>query len=88
MVVEWNMAYIHETKKKLFNVYKSTQTFIIKLSAIYLIPIFFILVSVMAFNEFTDIKKKLEVEEANRRTAEDVASEVCLKNLKTLKITF
>ena len=30
----------------------------------------------LALNEFTDLKKKLEIEEANRKTAEDVATEV------------
>lgn len=33
-------------------------------------------VSVLALDEFTDLKKKLEVEEMNRKTAEDVATEV------------
>lgn len=52
-----------------------------ELTAEYLIPNLSFLVSVLALNEFTDIKKKLEVEEANRKTAEDVASEVFI-NLK------
>ena len=36
----------------------------------------YLAVSVLALNEFTGLKRKLEVEEANRKTAEDVATEV------------
>ena len=42
----------------------------------------------LALNEFTDLKKKLEIEEANRKTAEDVATEVYLHVPCNLSICF